>query len=89
MQSLVKHVCEKHFNSLGKSCSLCGSRQARADNMARHLVVCKAFAGVEREVQRKIWEELVPNKLFDDVYLGGWGIKRRKVANAEDEDDSE
>ena len=57
--------------------------------MARHLVVCKPFAGVEREVQRRIWEELVPNKSFDDVYLGGWGIKRRKVAIAEDEDDSE
>lgn len=59
--------------------------------MVRHLVVCKAFAGVEREVQRKIWEELVPNptKSFDDVYLGGKGIKRRRVANVEEEDDSE
>ncbi|KAK2467557.1 hypothetical protein APHAL10511_000412 [Amanita phalloides] len=78
MQSLVKHVCERHFHSLGMSCTLCGSRQARADNIARHLLVCKPFSKVEKTIQQCVWEDLVPGKPFE-AFLSGREAKRQKL----------
>ncbi|PFH45444.1 hypothetical protein AMATHDRAFT_71690 [Amanita thiersii Skay4041] len=63
-QSLAKHICERHMRSLAVDCELCNNRQARIDNMPRHLKSCKVFHQCSPYLQSQIWSFLLPNKQF-------------------------
>lgn len=77
MQSMIKHVCETHLHCLGMRCWLCGSHQARVDNMARHLCTCKRFEKLPEDEQRLKWMWWVKGKSFQ-YYLDNCASKRTR-----------
>ncbi|KIL54296.1 hypothetical protein M378DRAFT_19030 [Amanita muscaria Koide BX008] len=55
-QSVIKHTAGKHLKIMITDCPLCGSSQARSDNMFRHFKSCDEFHALGEEEKKELWE---------------------------------
>ncbi|KAM6503093.1 hypothetical protein JOM56_000036 [Amanita muscaria] len=64
-QSVIKHTAGKHLKLMITDCPLCGTSQARSDNMFRHFKTCDEFHALGEEEKKELWEVHTPQP-FDE-----------------------